>query len=147
MYVPYMSLFSEIDKGSGIPFYIQLSEQIRLLVHEGRLGAGDPLPTVRELAVELEVNANTVARVYRDLQQAGVLDLRRGVGTFVSDKVVAKTRELEEQGRLLDSVLSGMSQAVFLLEADRSVSYANAAAADRCACHTGRPARPGSTDR
>lgn len=80
-----MSLFSEIDKESGIPFYIQLSEQIRLLVHEGKLGPGGALPTVRELAVELQVNANTVARVYRDLKREGLLRLERGVGTFVTD--------------------------------------------------------------
>jgi GntR family transcriptional regulator len=80
-----MTFFREIDKGSGIPFYIQLSEQIRLLVHEGKLGPGDALPTVRELAVDLEVNANTVARVYRDLKRDGLLRLERGVGTFVAE--------------------------------------------------------------
>lgn len=73
-----------IDKRSGIPVYIQLGERIRLLIRQGVLKVGDPLPTVRELAVDLGINANTVARVYRELQAAGVLRLERGVGTSVA---------------------------------------------------------------
>jgi GntR family transcriptional regulator len=72
-----------IDRASPLPVYVQLAEQIRLLIHRGALGAGDPLPTVRELAVALSINANTVTRVYRDLQQEGLLRLERGLGTFV----------------------------------------------------------------
>ncbi len=80
-----MELRRPLDRVSGIPLYIQLEERIRLLVHEGVLAVGDAMPTVRALAVDLSVNANTVARVYRDLQRDGVLTLTRGVGTFVSD--------------------------------------------------------------
>ena len=79
-----MSLPVQLNKENGIPLYVQLEEQIRLLAHRGELKAGDLMPTVRELAVQLEINSNTIARVYRDLQQAGLLTLRRGVGTFVS---------------------------------------------------------------
>ena len=74
-----------IDKSSGIPVYVQFEEQIRLLIKRGILTNGDALPTVRGLAVELGINANTVARAYRDLQNQGVLRLERGVGTFVAD--------------------------------------------------------------
>ena len=80
-----MELRRPLDRSSGIPLYIQLEERIRILVHEGVLAVGDAMPTVRALAVDLSVNANTVARVYRDLQRDGVLTLTRGVGTFVSD--------------------------------------------------------------
>jgi GntR family transcriptional regulator len=73
----------KVDRASPLPVYVQLAEQIRLLVRRGALGPGDPLPTVRELAVALGINANTVARVYRDLQQEGLLRLERGLGTFV----------------------------------------------------------------
>jgi GntR family transcriptional regulator len=74
----------QIDRASPLPVYVQLAEQIRLLIHRGALRPGDPLPTVRELAVALALNANTVTRVYRDLQQEGRLRLERGLGTFVA---------------------------------------------------------------
>ncbi len=74
----------EIDRTSAVPVYVQLQEQIRLLVHRGVLTPGDAMPTVRALAVELGINANTVTRVYRELQQQGFLRLERGVGTFVA---------------------------------------------------------------
>jgi GntR family transcriptional regulator len=74
----------KIDRAGATPVYVQLQEQIRLLVHRGVLTPGDAMPTVRALAVELGINANTVARVYRELQHQGVLRLERGVGTFVA---------------------------------------------------------------
>ena len=77
-----------IDFNSGVPLYLQLEEQIRLLLHEGVVKHGDPMPAVRELAVQLGVNANTVARVYRDLQREGILVLKRGKGTFVNEEVL-----------------------------------------------------------
>jgi GntR family transcriptional regulator len=96
-----------VDRASPLPVYVQLAEQIRLLVRRGALSPGDPLPTVRELAVSLGINANTVTRVYRDLQQEGLLRLERGLGTFVQpqqrestlvdrdyQRIVKRTREL-----------------------------------------------------
>jgi len=74
----------KVDRASPLPVYVQLAEQIRLLIRRGALGPGDPLPTVRELAVSLGINANTVTRVYRDLQQEGLLRLERGLGTSVA---------------------------------------------------------------
>jgi GntR family transcriptional regulator len=82
-----MHLQLTIDSDSGIPVYIQLGEQIRILIRNGSLKAGDPMPTTRSLAVQLGINVNTVARVYRDLQASGHLCLRRGMGTFVADGV------------------------------------------------------------
>ena len=80
-----MELTLDIEKGSAVPIYAQLSEQIRLLIRRGVLKPGDSMPTVRMLAVELGINANTVARIYRDLQNEGLLRLERGVGTFVAE--------------------------------------------------------------
>ena len=80
-----MELSLDIDKGSATPVYVQLTEQIHLLIHSGELKPGFAMPTVRSLAVELGINANTVARVYRDLQSRGFLRLERGVGTFVAE--------------------------------------------------------------
>jgi len=73
----------QIDPGDPTPIYVQLERAIRVAIATGRLGVGDRLPTVRQLAVELRVNANTVAKVYGELEHAGALETRRGVGTFV----------------------------------------------------------------
>jgi GntR family transcriptional regulator len=73
-----------IDARDRTPIYAQLDRALRAAIVTGRLRAGDQLPTVRQLAVELEINANTVARVYAELEREGVLETRRGVGSFVS---------------------------------------------------------------
>ena len=73
-----------VDPRDRTPIYAQLDRALRAAIATGRLTAGDQLPTVRQLAVELSVNANTVARVYAELERAGILETRRGVGTFVS---------------------------------------------------------------
>jgi GntR family transcriptional regulator len=82
-----MTFKIEIDVDNGIPLYVQLGEQIRLLIRNGTLKTGDLMPTTRGLAVQLGINVNTVARVYRELQSSGHLCLKRGVGTFVSEGV------------------------------------------------------------
>jgi GntR family transcriptional regulator len=73
-----------LDARDRTPIYAQLERGLRAAIAAGRLSVGDQLPTVRQLAVELRVNANTVARVYSDLERAGVLETRRGVGSFVA---------------------------------------------------------------
>lgn len=78
-----MPLFT-VDPRDPTPLYAQLAQAIRAAIATGRLAAGDQLPTVRQLAVELRINANTVARVYGDLERAGVIETRRGVGSFVT---------------------------------------------------------------
>ena len=98
-----MKLPLEIDRTNGIPVYVQLVERIRLLILQGVLRVGDPMPTVREMAVALGVNANTVARVYRELQQAGWLRLERGVGTFVAEGA-AKPMSPATFGKILKQV-------------------------------------------
>lgn len=73
-----------IDPHDGTPIYVQLERGLRAAIATGRLRAGEQLPTVRQLAVDLRVNANTVAKVYAELERVGVLETRRGVGSFVS---------------------------------------------------------------
>ncbi|GMV37329.1 MAG: GntR family transcriptional regulator [Fimbriimonadales bacterium] len=68
-----------------MPMYAQIVHQIRLAILSGELRVGDQLPTVRELAVELSVNTNTVGRAYMELHRAGLIDTKQGVGTFVKD--------------------------------------------------------------
>jgi GntR family transcriptional regulator len=72
-----------IDANDPTPLYAQLERAIRVAIATGRLRAEDKMPTVRQLAVDLRINANTVAKVYSELERAGVLESRRGVGTFV----------------------------------------------------------------
>ena len=78
-----MSVLS-IDSRDATPIYAQIEQGLRAAIATGRLQTGDQLPTVRQLAVDLRVNANTVARVYVELERAGVLETRRGVGSFVA---------------------------------------------------------------
>jgi GntR family transcriptional regulator len=78
-----MALVS-LDVRDATPIYAQLERSLRAAIATGRLQPGDQLPTVRQLAVDLRVNANTVARVYSELERSGVLETRRGVGSFIS---------------------------------------------------------------
>src|SRR5436189_2593973 len=73
-----------VDPRDATPIYAQLERGIRASIATGRLQPGDQLPTVRQLAVELRVNANTVARVYAELERSGVIETRRGVGSFIT---------------------------------------------------------------
>jgi GntR family transcriptional regulator len=73
-----------IDARDATPIYAQLERALRAAIATGKLQPGTQLPTVRQLAVELRVNANTVARVYAELERAGVIETRRGVGSFVT---------------------------------------------------------------
>jgi GntR family transcriptional regulator len=75
-----------IDPSSGTPIYRQLVDQVRQAVASGVLRAGDRLPSVRDLAVELAVNPNTVAKSYQELEREGVIETPRGRGSFIADR-------------------------------------------------------------
>ena len=94
-----MNLVS-VDPRDRTPIYVQLERGLRAAIAAGRLHPGDQLPTVRQLAVDLRVNANTVARVYGDLERRGILETRRGVGSFVS-ATPAEARPPDEHERRL----------------------------------------------
>jgi GntR family transcriptional regulator len=96
-------LFINIDPSSGLPIYIQIAQQIKTAVAMGRLQPEDPLPSVRQLAVELAVNPNTVARAYLDLEIEGVIYKRQGAGTFVSSQGVEMSKG--ERRRVLNELL------------------------------------------
>jgi GntR family transcriptional regulator len=78
-----MTLSFPINPADPMPLYAQLTRAIRFAVNTGKLKIGEQLPTVRQLAVDLRINANTVAKVYAELERNGVVETRRGVGTFV----------------------------------------------------------------
>jgi GntR family transcriptional regulator len=75
-----------IDLHSGMPVYRQLIDQVRSGIASGSLTAGDQLPTVRQLAVDLAINPNTVMRAYRELELGGLLETHQGTGTFIAKK-------------------------------------------------------------
>jgi GntR family transcriptional regulator len=77
-------MFDPVEPKAAVPIYRQIIDQIRRRVAAGLLSPGDQLPSVRELAAHLLVNPNTAAKVYRDLERDGLLETRRGQGTFVS---------------------------------------------------------------
>jgi GntR family transcriptional regulator len=92
----------QIDHRSGVPIYVQIMEQVRRQVASGMLKPGDQLPTVRQLATELRVNFNTVARSYRLLDEAGLISTQQGRGTYIwempSPQVVERLRHESLQG-------------------------------------------------
>src|SRR5947208_6864972 len=92
-----------LDLHSGVPVYRQLIDQVLGGMAAGTLAGGDQLPTVRQVAVDLSINPNTVVRAYRELEIREVLDTQQGSGTFVSQKKV-KRDELERR-RQLDRIV------------------------------------------
>jgi len=95
-----MSAPISIDPNDRTPIYAQLERGIRVAIATGRLQPGDQLPTVRQMAVDLRVNANTVAKVYLTLEREGVLVTRRGVGTFIADSVPKSAHAGQRERRL-----------------------------------------------
>jgi GntR family transcriptional regulator len=92
----------QLNFRSGEPIYVQIMEQIRQKVASGELQVGDQLPTVRQLATELRVNFNTVARAYRLLDEAGLISTQQGRGTYIweapSEKTLLRLRQESLEG-------------------------------------------------
>lgn len=88
-----------LDLRSGVPVYRQLIDQVLVAISSGTLGPGDRLPTVRQVAVDLSININTVVRAYKELEIRGVLSTQQGTGTFITDQQVRQD-EAERQRRL-----------------------------------------------
>ncbi len=81
-----------VDTSKGLPIYLQIVEQIKHQIANGMLKIGDKLPTVRQLAVDLAVNPNTVAKSYTELERSGFLATKQGIGTFVKKSEDPVTR-------------------------------------------------------
>ena len=92
----------KLDIKSGVPFYRQIVDQIRYGIASDFLLPGEQLPTVRDLAVQLELNPNTVRKAYSELEILGVLDTQQGTGTFVAGKTVKITDS--EKDRMLKQI-------------------------------------------
>ena len=91
----------QINSSDPTPLYAQLDRAIRLGISIGRLPIDTQLPTVRQLAVDLCINSNTVAKVYRDLERAGILETRRGIGTFIKAPAPNAMAKSERDGLLV----------------------------------------------
>src|SRR5512137_1387053 len=91
-----------LDVKSGVPFYRQIIDQVKSAIATGRVEPGDRLPTVRQLAVELSINPNTVSRAYTELELTGLVETQMGSGTFVGQRKVEQ--DDVERRRLLDEI-------------------------------------------
>ena len=93
-----MAAIFTVDPRSGVPLYLQLIEQVKRAVALGALAPGEQLPTVKALALDLTINPNTVARVYRELERDGIIETSPGRGSFVrSDRAPGAARDAVAQ--------------------------------------------------
>ena len=101
-----------ISTAGGVPIYQQIVNQIKYLVSSGRLTAGEELPPIRTLAEKLVINPNTVARAYRELEAAGIVEKRRTAGTYVSDQgsPLARRERLKILTERIDALLAEARQ-------------------------------------
>src|SRR5271165_894827 len=107
-----------LDPHSGVPVYRQLIVQVQAGVASGALTVGDQLPTVRQVAVDLAINPNTVSRAYREMEIRGLLDTQQGTGTFVADRKIEHSKEDRERmlGQLVGEFVSRAGAAGFTLK-------------------------------
>ena len=99
-----------LDLHSGMPVYRQIIDQVRGAIASGALTAGEQLPTVRQLAVDLQVNPNTVVRAYRELEFGGLIETQQGTGTFISAQRM-KRPDAERERQLAQIVGDCVSRA------------------------------------
>src|SRR5579863_2240161 len=107
-----------LDLHSGVPVYRQVIDQVRGAIASGALAAGDQLPTVRQLAVDLQINPNTVVRAYRELELGGLLETHQGTGTFIrAQKLKKSNAERERQlAQIVSDAVSRAGAAGFTLD-------------------------------
>ncbi len=107
-----------ISPNDGVPIYLQLVNQIKYQVASGRLAPGEELPAIRVLAEQLLINPNTVARAYRELEVAGLVEKRRTAGTYVSEQgsPLARRERLKILTERVDALVAEAGQMDFALE-------------------------------
>lgn len=94
-----------LNQSSGIPLYVQLMDQLKHAIETGELRAGEQLPTIRKVAEDLVMNPNTVARAYRELEHEGVIELKHGLGAFVAEAMVARTKVMRKAQAVVQSAM------------------------------------------
>lgn len=96
-------MYIKINSESGVPLYLQIVKQVKYLVACGALKSADKLPAVRELAVQLRINPNTVAKAYRELQHEKIIDSKWGEGNFISEEI--KNVSESQKGKIISEIL------------------------------------------
>ena len=94
-----------VSHSNGVPLYLQLIEQVKHAIELGALQAGEQLPTMRKVAEDLPINPNTVARAYRELEQAGLIEVRHGSGAFVVDKLPKPNKSFRKAQTIIQSAV------------------------------------------
>jgi GntR family transcriptional regulator len=108
---PSISAFHlHLDLHSGVPVYRQIIDQVRGAIASGTLSSGYQLPTVRQLAVDLSINPNTVVRAYKELELGGLLETHQGTGTFISAQKIPRP-QAERERQLSQIVVDAVSRA------------------------------------
>jgi GntR family transcriptional regulator len=97
--------FFRLNASSGVPIYLQLMEQVKHAIETGALRAGDQLPTIRALAQELVMNSNTVVRAYRELEHEGIVELRHGLGAFITESVEERSKLMRKAQAVVQSAV------------------------------------------
>src|SRR3954462_9928993 len=107
-----------LDLHSGVPVYRQIIDQVLAGLASGALAGGDQLPTVRQVAVDLSINPNTVVRAYRELEIRGVLETQQGTGTFISNQKVQRdeVEHLRQLNQLVSEFVSRAGAAGFTID-------------------------------
>jgi len=107
-----------LDEHSGVPVYRQLIDQVQTAIAAGTLGVGVQLPTVRQVAVDLTINPNTVMRAYREMEIRGLLDTEQGTGTFIADRKIEYSKDDRDRKlkQLVGEIVSRAGAAGFTLK-------------------------------
>jgi GntR family transcriptional regulator len=107
-------MFIRIDPNRALPIFSQIMEGVRLAVATGRIVPGERIPSIRDLAVETRVNPNTVAKAYQELERAGIVEVRRGMGYFVVGSINGQLSDRERMALLESRVEETLSAALEL---------------------------------
>lgn len=94
-----------VNPASGVPLYLQLMEQVKHAIDTGAIRAGEQLPSVRQMAEDLMINPNTVARAYRELEHEGIIELKHGSGAFIQDSMVARAKLMQKAQNVVDAAM------------------------------------------
>src|ERR1700722_16466455 len=98
-----------VNQSSGVPLYLQLVEQVKHAMEMGAVRWGEQLPTIRKLAEDLVMNPNTVARAYRELESAGIIEVKHGAGAFISQSVAGPTKVFRKAESVIQSAIERLA--------------------------------------